>query len=52
MTHAEAIELIRQGGNTVNLLIKRNNHLPGIFGKFKIFSFLFKTFISQKEKKN
>ena len=34
MTHAEAIELIRQGGSTVNLLIKRNNHLPGIFGKF------------------
>lgn len=35
MTHAEAIELIRQGGNSVKLFIKRfSSHLPGIFGKF------------------
>lgn len=28
MTHAEAIELIRQGGNTVRLLVKRGNKIP------------------------
>ncbi|XP_035230067.1 membrane-associated guanylate kinase, WW and PDZ domain-containing protein 1-like [Stegodyphus dumicola] len=28
MTHADAIELIRQGGNTVRLLVKRGNHIP------------------------
>lgn len=34
MTHAEAIELIRQGGNSVKLLVKRCTHLPGILSKF------------------
>ncbi|XP_067134043.1 membrane-associated guanylate kinase, WW and PDZ domain-containing protein 1-like isoform X4 [Centruroides vittatus] len=28
MTHAEAIELIRQGGNMVRLLVKRGNKIP------------------------
>lgn len=27
MTHADAIELIRQGGNTVRLLVKRGSRL-------------------------
>ncbi|XP_067119400.1 LOW QUALITY PROTEIN: membrane-associated guanylate kinase, WW and PDZ domain-containing protein 1-like [Centruroides vittatus] len=28
MTHAEAIEIIRQGGNSVSLLVKRHDKLP------------------------
>lgn len=30
MTHAEAIEIIRQGGNTVCLLVKRHDKLPAV----------------------
>ena len=35
MTHADAIELIKQCGNSVSLLVKRGGKLPQHLGKWQ-----------------